>query len=359
MHRLVLLGAGHSHLVVIEQLEKFGLKNVKVTLISDVPKAPYSGMLSGYMAGIYGEDDLTIDLSSFSKRFKVELLIGKASSIDPAQQSLMLSTGEKVSYDCLSINTGILQSPVSCTESAQEKVIHLKPLSHFIPKWKKLIETTGVRVISVVGGGSAGFEVAQALSLRGYEEVHLITNAEDVLPELDQAAREKGKKCLRDGGVKLHLRSTALSFEAGVLRLSTGAQINCDYVFICTGAKALTIPGLNTDSDGYLLTDPKLQVEGVKNIFAAGDCINFNHQKLPKAGVYAVREGSILARNLLSHFEKKPLIPFKPQKTFLKIHLTGYKQALATKGRFCFQGRLAWELKDHLDRSFMKRFKER
>ena len=357
MNKLVLIGAGHSHLIAVEQLFKLGLANAEVTLISDVQEAPYSGMLSGYMAGIYEKNDLTIDLEALAKKFNVRLMIGKIVSIDPVGQKLLLSGGEEVTYDCLSINIGILPARISCSGEDQEKIIYVKPLSHFIPKWEKLLEEKKNLKISVVGGGSAGLEVTHALMLRGFKHVHLISSSDSLLPELGSATKDKAKQALTAKKVQLHLNSTAVSYAEGKLLLSTGASIECDYAFICTGAKAQRIKGLETDAEGYLVTNSQLQVQGFKNIFAAGDCINFNHQKLPKAGVYAVREGAILARNLFSALHSKELEEFLPQKIFLKIHLTGHKQALASKGRFYYQGKLAWLLKDYLDRSFMKRFK--
>ena len=59
---LVLLGAGHSN---IEVLKKFGTKPIdglRLTLISNSYFSTYSGMVPGYLQGIYDWNEINIDL---------------------------------------------------------------------------------------------------------------------------------------------------------------------------------------------------------------------------------------------------------------------------------------------------------
>ena len=105
-----------------------------------------------------------------------------------------------------------------------------------------------------------------------------------------------------------------------------------------------------------------MQCTKFSNIFGGGDCITLESHQLkkfpPKAGVYAVREGPILANNILSLIKEKPssLVTYKPQADFLKLLSLGDGTAIGTKFGIIISGKWVWKMKDHIDKSFMKLF---
>ena len=78
----------------------------------------------------------------------------------------------------------------------------------------------------------------------------------------------------------------------------------------------------------------------------------------PKAGVYAVREGPIMALNMVSYFSggQRELLKYVPQTGFLALLMTGDGKAIGTKFGIAFSGRWVWEMKDYIDSGFMKLF---
>ena len=60
--RLVLVGAGHAHLFVLEQLAAGRFPAADVTLLSPYPHHLYSGMLGGLVSGRYRREDAYLDL---------------------------------------------------------------------------------------------------------------------------------------------------------------------------------------------------------------------------------------------------------------------------------------------------------
>jgi selenide,water dikinase len=92
-------------------------------------------------------------------------------------------------------------------------------------------------------------------------------------------------------------------------------------------------------------------------MFAVGDCATLDEfPDTPKAGVYAVRQGPILMRNLRAVAAGGGLESYRPQADFLTLLNLGDGSALGTKWGRTFEGRWVMWLKDRIDRRFMKRF---
>jgi selenide,water dikinase len=115
----------------------------------------------------------------------------------------------------------------------------------------------------------------------------------------------------------------------------------------------------------YFKVNDFLQSTSHPNVFGGGDCITIENyfkpnERLfpPKAGVYAVREGPIVAQNLVSFLagETRPYIKYVPQSGFLALLMTGDGSAVGSKFGIAFSGKWVWRMKDHIDRGFMKLF---
>lgn len=111
------------------------------------------------------------------------------------------------------------------------------------------------------------------------------------------------------------------------------------------------------DERGFLAIRETLQAVGHDAVFAVGDCARLvDHPWVPRAGVYAVRQGPVLERNLRAWLAGRPLERYVPQRDFLALLHLGQGRALASKwGRAAAGAPLLW-LKDRIDRRFMRRF---
>ncbi len=74
--------------------------------------------------------------------------------------------------------------------------------------------------------------------------------------------------------------------------------------------------------------------------------------------MYAVRQGPILAANIkaLAVGRRDQLQAYTPQRHFLSLLMLGDARAIGTKFGITFTGRWVWNLKDHIDVTWMKRF---
>ena len=76
----------------------------------------------------------------------------------------------------------------------------------------------------------------------------------------------------------------------------------------------------------------------------------------PKAGVYAVREGPIIAQNIISYLKGESLTPYTPQRSFLSLLITGDERAIGTKFGMSWSGKWVWKMKDYIDVGFVNLF---
>jgi len=138
-------------------------------------------------------------------------------------------------------------------------------------------------------------------------------------------------------------------------------HIEADAVFWVTqaaGGSWLASTGLALDADGCVRVNAYLQSDTDARIFASGDVAAFGPRALEKAGVFAVRMGMPLARNLRQALCGLPLKAYRPQKHWLALISTGDRYAVASRGMLGFAGTWVWRWKDHIDRRFMQRFSD-
>jgi NADH dehydrogenase FAD-containing subunit len=100
--------------------------------------------------------------------------------------------------------------------------------------------------------------------------------------------------------------------------LEDGSEVPCDVAIWATGAEP---QGVTAASDldimkGFFRVNNFLQSTSHPNIFAGGDCItmeSYADKPYPtKAGVYAVRAGPFIAKNIVNYIEEKPLEEYVP-----------------------------------------------
>ncbi|MBT8360733.1 MAG: pyridine nucleotide-disulfide oxidoreductase, partial [Deltaproteobacteria bacterium] len=113
---------------------------------------------------------------------------------------------------------------------------------------------------------------------------------------------------------------------------------------------------LETGSDGGLLVNQCLQSTQYPNIFGGGDCIYFEPSPLDRVGVYAVRQNPVLLNNLKAYLAGEALQPFDPGGSYLLIYNLGGGIGILYKWSLIFSGRLAFRVKDYIDRKFMEKF---
>ena len=170
--------------------------------------------------------------------------------------------------------------------------------------------------------------------------------------------RARFRAILAERGVEV-VAGTATSVESGAVHLADGRALVFDELFWATEASAtpwLAETGLKLDAKGFIEVAQTLESASHAGVFAAGDVASIRGFALPKAGVYAVREGPVLAENLRRAASGDALKAYKPQRRTLALITTGERYAVGARNGLTVEGAWVWRWKDWIDRRFMRRY---
>lgn len=355
---LVLVGAGHAHLVMMRMWLQQGWQPPTGTLlISAGAQAWYSGMMPGLIAGRFALEDCAINLQPLCQRLGITLVQALVTALNTGEKHLTLDDGARVNYQLLSINSGSRpMGPDLCDGSVT--VLPAKPFPEFIRHWQHWRHQPPVRLM-VLGGGAAAFELALALKQQFPDSELSLACSGVLLHNHGQHLRTRAQHWLRMAGIQIYQHSRVdriadKQVYAGHQRLQS-----IDALVLATGASALpwyAQSGLMCDDQGFIMVDSHLRSRDAR-VFAAGDAASSTGSV--RSGVFSVRHGPTLAHNLRATLQAQALMPYQPQKNALALLATGDGGALMSYGTLAIGSRLSAPLlgrwKDYLDLSFMKR----
>ncbi|HEY1145116.1 MAG TPA: FAD-dependent oxidoreductase, partial [Allosphingosinicella sp.] len=325
---MILLGAGHAHLLLIERAK--ALREAALDPLLIAPKHfHYSGLATGVLSGALPEDANRIDVAALAERHGIAFIEEKAASIDKEAKNVTLRDGRTIGYDLLSLNIG---SEIARPIPGEGEVRPVKPLSqvtHLRFDLEAAFEQGRHPVVVIAGAGPTGTEVAA--SIAGLVE-RRHARADILLVGRPVEGWESLYADLRERGVILFADRRVVERSADHVQLDDGAYLRCDF---CVAATGLAPNPLGTS------VGATLQSRDDAAIFAAGDCAHFLPRTLPMLGVFGVRQAPILARNLIAAARGEPLRPYRPQRRWLSILDLGNGEGLATWGNLTHRSRAA------------------
>jgi pyridine nucleotide-disulfide oxidoreductase family protein len=373
MKHLVLLGAGHAHVHVLQGLANMASErpgNLRITLVAPQPEQLYSGMVPGFVAGHYTLNQCVIPLDALMARCGAQYVAGSGTSIDPNAQTVTVSDGQTIAYDLLSLNTGSVMDRdkiETAMPGARAHALFVRPIDAFGKHWPLVAAKALLQPIhlAVVGAGAAGLELAMA-AMHALQQpkcvpgsrVTLITGGAQPAQSYPANVQRRVIRALDRLRIAV-VQDACVGMNEGEVILAGGQKLTCDIALLAIGAQApawLAQSGLARDDKGFIAVNHFQQSASHSQVFAVGDVASRVDAPHSRSGVYAVRSGPPLLNNLRSALAMRPLTAYAPPQRTLNLLSCGSRHAIAAWGPLSVEGAWVWRLKDRIDRQFVRRY---
>jgi NADH:ubiquinone reductase (H+-translocating) len=264
---VVVVGGGYAGVMAANRLTQ--RDDVAVTLINPRPSFVHRIRLHQLVGGtgdaVVGYREVLAD--------RVRLVVDTATLIDAAERAVSLTNGGTVGYDYLIYAVGSGSADPSVPGAAE--YAHNMASLEEAQRLRAVLDTTPTTdVVTVVGAGATGIEVAAELAAEG-RAVTLVCG-KVLHPYLHPRIRRKFAKRLAKLGVTIidgpGAKVTAVSRDA--VLLADGREPSSKVTIWTAGFSVPDLAarsGLTTDAAGRLLTDETLTSIDDDRIVAAGD----------------------------------------------------------------------------------------
>jgi len=323
MPQIIVLGTGFAGLTALKTLRQQGYRD-SITMVSPQPILFYYPSLIWVPAGLRNQQDLTVPLEKFFKRYDIHYHQGSVNKLDPQARLVHLDDGSALSFDALIIATG------------GRFIKKLPGIEHaFIPcEGYAPVQAYSERLAALEGGTLAfGFTAnpQEPVAVRGGPVFEFLFGIDSLLRSQKRRknfelvffnpATEPGKR-LGDKAVKALLEEMARldirtqlghklkGFTATTVQ-TEGGDFHSDLTLFMpgmTGPAWVSQSNLALSEGGFIKADAHCRVEGVKGIYVAGDAGSYpGPDWMPKQAHLADLQAHTATKNLMAELQGQPV----------------------------------------------------
>ncbi len=306
----VIVGAGPAGVIAAETLRK-GDRSAEIILIGDEPEPPYSRMAIPYVldASIEASGTYLRKTADHYDSLSIQYRQGRAESLSPADGRLVLSGGDKVSYDRLLVATGAtpFKPPVPGLESPGVHNCWTLADCREIAK-----RATSDSNVVMIGAGFIGCIIMEALAKRC--GTLSVVEMEDrmVSRMMDETASGMLQRWCEAKNIRVLTSTRVTGIESAdggagdkAVVLDNGEKLNAHLVVLAVGVGPNIgfLEGSGVKTDHGVLVDAHMQ-SNVANVFAAGDVAQGLDFSTGDYSVHAIQptaseHGRVAALNML------------------------------------------------------------
>ncbi len=312
MVKYVIVGASAAGIGAVEAIREVD-QTGQITVISDEACPQYSRpMISDFVSGKASFNKMKCRDDNFWTQNKVDAVLGKkATTLNIAQKTLTLESGEKISYEKLLLATGGKPFIPKMEGSDKDGVFTFTTIKDAQALAAK-IDAVKAKSAVVIGGGLIGVSITDALVKRGLQ-VSMIELQEKILSLLlDAKASDIVADAIKKAGVNIItgqsvtriLGNAGNEGAVGGVLLTKGDTISCDLVIIAIGVVPRTdlVVGSEVKVNRGIIVDNTMQTN-VPSVYASGDVAEaydfiLNQNRGLPLWPLAVQEGKVAGCNM-------------------------------------------------------------
>ncbi len=374
--KIVIVGGGFGGVYAALELDKwlFRHPDVDVTIVNRDNFFLFTPMLHEVAAS---DLDITNIVNPVRKLVSnMEFFDGDVEKLDLEARTVTVSHGDghthDLPYDHLVLSPGSVTNFFGLP-GLEERAITMKSLGDAITLRNRMIQQLEeaetecgapdrdhLMTFVVAGGGFAGVETIAGMNdfvhqaLKYYPHIPtekirmiLVHPGEVILPELSEKLGRYAQEKLAERGVEIRAKTKVAAVTERGVRLSDGTEIDAATIIWTAGTQpnplVKTLPCRL--EKGKVCVDEYLQVPGFPGVWALGDCAlvpdvltgGFH----PPTAQHAIRQGKVLARNILAELHGTPKHPFS-FRTIGQLASLGRRTGVAQVFGLQFSGFLAW-----------------
>ncbi|MDO4889018.1 MAG: NAD(P)/FAD-dependent oxidoreductase [Actinomycetaceae bacterium] len=337
---VVIVGGGFAGISAARSLRR---AEVRVTLVDRNPYSTFQPLIYQVATSTLSPGDVTYFLRAMrTNQPNLGVVLGDIIAMDHAAKTLFFEDGNRMRYDYLIVATGVSANFFGIPGAAEHS-LPLYTRRNALDVRDRLMglldaasrrSDAKIRIV-VVGGGPTGVETAGALAeMRNKDlpvlfpeigsdaiEITLVDMADRLLGPFHPKSSDYARKALDKRGVKLLFSQAVKEVRNDGVVLApvdgSGPETFLDAAIVLW-ASGVGVPdivakwGLPQTKRGRILVNEHLEVDGVADVFAAGDVASIGEQGLPQLAQPAKQTGKHIGKVIRAQLEgrKRPR-PFK------------------------------------------------
>ncbi|THK34961.1 NAD(P)/FAD-dependent oxidoreductase [Ensifer sp. MPMI2T] len=370
-HHLVVVGGGFGGLQLVNDLRG---APVRITLIDKRNHHLFQPLLYQVATTLLATSEIAWPIRNlYRDRPEVTTLLGEVVGVDPANRSVILTSGKRVPYDTLVLATGATHAyfghdewaPVAPGLKTLEDATTIRRRVLLAFERAELEEDAAKRdallTFTVIGAGPTGVELAGIIAEMAHRtlpgefrridtrqaRVVLVEAGPRILPAFTEDLSAYAARELAKLGVEVRTGAAVTDCtDAGVM-IGDAFVPSCTLVWAAgvQASPAARWLGIEADRAGRAIVEKDLSAPGLPDVFVIGDTASVMQEEgkpVPGIAPAAKQQGAYVARVIRARLEGKAAPgPFRYHHQG-SLATIGKRAAIIDFGRIKLKGALAW-----------------